>query len=70
MVNTNLNLANEAYNSGVSSFPACIFLLMDCIYFSVYERKELGCGVDHFEAKVGILLVSEKTVGRIDFTVI
>lgn len=56
MVNTNLNLADEAYNSGVSGFPACIFLLMDCIYFSVYERKESGCGVDHFEAKVGICL--------------
>lgn len=43
---------------------------MDWLHLSIYKRKESGCGADRFEAKVGVLLVSEKTVGRIDFTAI
>jgi len=54
MVNPSLNLADEIYNSDVSSFAACTFLWMDCLYSSVYKRKESGCDVDQFEAKVGM----------------
>jgi len=66
MVNPSLNLADEIYNSDVSSFAACTFLWMDCLYSSVYKRKESGCDVDQFEAKVGMY----SWVGRTDFIMI